>query len=76
MPIELKVFENEYKEYENYLEAFKGYDETMTTYYDTRDNGQRSDCFTEQVVKKFLSTNEIRRDVLKSIAKQGFEMRL
>lgn len=76
MPIELKVFENEYKEYENYLEAFKGYDETMTTYYDTRDNGQRSDCFTNQVVKKFLSTNEIRRDVLKSIAKQGFEMRL
>lgn len=76
MPIELKVFENEYKEYENYLEAFKGYDETMTTYYDTRDNGQRSDCFTDQVVKKFLSTNEIRRDVLKSIAKQGFEMRL
>lgn len=76
MPVGLKVFENEYKVYDNYLETFKEYDDITTTYYDTRDNGKRSDCFTDQVVKKFLSVNDVRRDVIKSIAKQGFEIRI
>lgn len=75
MAVENKVFENEYKIYDNYLETFKDYDEIMTTYYDTRDNGRRSDCFTDQVVQKFLAMNEIRRDVIKSIEKQGFEIK-
>lgn len=75
IPIEFKVFENEYKQYDNYLETFSEYDEVMTTYYDTRDNGRRSDCFTDQVVSKFMAMNEIRRDVIKSIEKQGFEIR-
>lgn len=76
MPIELRVFENEYKVFDNYLEEMKEYDEVMMTYYDTRENGRRSDCFTDQVVAKFLAMNEVRRDVIKSIEKQGFEIKL
>ncbi|EFI41526.1 nitroreductase family protein [Peptoniphilus sp. oral taxon 386] len=74
MPVNLKIFENKYKVFDNYMDSIKGYDDEMTNYYDTRDEGRRSDCFSKQVVKKFEDIVIKRKDVLKSIAKQGFNV--
>ena len=75
MDMKLKVFEDEYKVFENYLEEVKDYDEEMTHYYDTRANGQRSDTFSKQVLKRFEDINEKRRNVMKVIEKQGFKIK-
>ena len=53
----------------------KDYDEEMTNYYDTRMSGRRSDSFSKQVVKQFENIIELRKDVLKSIEKQGFNIK-
>ncbi|SHH11021.1 hypothetical protein SAMN02745245_00573 [Anaerosphaera aminiphila DSM 21120] len=75
MPMDLKLFENEYKIFPSYLEAIKKYDDEMTEYYDTRDEGRRSDSFSDQVVSKFKQVSQKRRDVLASIEKQGFNIK-
>ncbi|WBW50063.1 nitroreductase family protein [Peptoniphilus equinus] len=74
MPKVLKLFENRYSLTDNIMEAIQGYDTTMTTYYDTRDKGRRSDSFTRQVVARFQGINAKRRNVMASIAKQGFDI--
>ncbi len=71
-----KVFIDEYKEPESYLEAFKDYDQELTNYYDTRENGRRSDSFYNQVIQKYNGIVEKRRRVMDSIVKQGFNLRL
>lgn len=75
MPMELKIFTDEYEKFDNYLEKIKDYDEEMTNYYDTRMEGRRSDCFSKQVVKQFENIVELRKDVLNSIEKQGFNIK-
>ena len=74
MDMKLKVFEDEYKVYPEYLDEIKDYDEEMTNYYDTRAMGRRSDCFSNQVLSRFEDINELRRDVIKIISKQGFNI--
>lgn len=75
MNMNLKCFEDEYKVYDNYLEEINEYDEEMTNYYDTRMSGRRSDSFSKQVLKQFETIVPLRKDVLKSIEKQGFKVK-
>lgn len=70
----LKVFENEYTIFEHYLDEIKDYDEEMTTYYDLRNANQRVDCFSDQVVQKLQVSMPKKREMLKLIAKQGFQV--
>lgn len=74
MKMDLKFFEDEYKIETNYLEKIKDYDQEMQTYYDTRDQGRRSDCFSDQVVKKSLNIVGKRDLVVRSIVSQGFDL--
>ena len=76
MPMELKFFENEYKILPSYKEAIKEYDEEMTNYYDLRENGKRSDTFSEQVVARLKPEIEVKRNVADIIEAQGFNLRL
>lgn len=76
MPMELKFFENEYKILPSYKEAIKEYDEEMTNYYDLRENGKRSDTFSEQVVSRLKPEIEVKRNVADIIEAQGFNLRL
>lgn len=76
MPKELKFFENEYKILPSYKEAIKEYDEEMTNYYDLRENGKRSDTFSEQVVSRLKPEIEVKRNVADIIEAQGFNLRL
>ena len=76
MPMELKFFENEYKILPSYKEAIKEYDEEMTNYYDLRENGKRSDTFSEQVVSRLKPEIEVKRNVADILELQGFNLRL
>ena len=76
MPMEIKFFENEYKILPSYKEAIKEYDEEMTNYYDLRENGKRSDTFSEQVVARLKPEIEVKRNVADIIEAQGFKLRL
>lgn len=76
MPVEFKVFLDKYETLPNYMEAIKEYDEEMTNYYDTRDNGRRSDSFSRQVVSKLTPEIEAKRCVADVMEKQGFNLRL
>lgn len=76
MPMELKFFENEYKILPSYKEAIKEYDEEMTNYYDLRENGKRSDTFSEQVVARLKPEIEVKRNVADILESQGFNLRL
>lgn len=76
MPMELKFFENEYKILPSYKEAIKEYDEEMTNYYDLRENGKRSDTFSEQVVARLKPEIEVKRNVADILELQGFNLRL
>lgn len=74
MDINLKVFEDEYKIFPEYLKEIESYDREMTNYYDTRSDGRRSDSFSNQVVKRFEDEMETRKNVMKIIKKQGFNI--
>lgn len=76
MPLQLRVFENEYKSYDNYLEAIKDYDQEMQTYYDLRDTNRRVDSFSNQVVTILKKASPKRSDIVRSIQKQGFDLKL
>lgn len=69
-----KIFENEYTIFDQYVEQLKDYDEEMSNYYDLRNANQRVDSFTNQVVQKLKNSLPKRRDILKVIAKQGFDV--
>lgn len=70
----LRVFENSYKIFDNYLDEIKDYDEEMTTYYDLRDANRRVDSFSDQVVDKLAISLPKRREMLKVIRQQGFDV--
>ena len=48
----------------------------MTNYYDLRENGKRSDTFSEQVVARLKPEIEVKRNVADVLESQGFNLRL
>lgn len=76
MELPLKVFENAYPKVENPLEVIADYDKAMTHYYDTRENNQRSDSFSDQVVSKFETSSKLRGELLRVVERQGFNLGL
>lgn len=76
MSMDLKFFEDTYKVEENYMAKIKDYDDEMTTYYDTRDEGRRSDCFSDQIVGKYGKRVFERDQILKAIRDQGFDLKI
>ncbi|MDR1709597.1 MAG: NADPH-dependent oxidoreductase [Candidatus Accumulibacter sp.] len=72
--ISLKTFENKYEVFGNYRESIADYDKALQTYYDLRENGRRSDSFSEQVLKRAKATPAKRRLLLNAIEKQGFDV--
>jgi len=76
MPVELKVFENEYSAPDDYKESLAGYDEVMKSYYDLRNTNRKSETFSEQVVKQLSTPIEKRADIVNVIVSQGFDLKL
>lgn len=76
MSLDLRVGENSYPYCNNLIDQLQDYDQTMKNYYDTRSKNQRSDRFTDQVVKKFATTQEKRKRILRYIQDQGFDLYL
>lgn len=77
MPLKLRMFEDTYQCFEgSYLEAFADYDQEMTTYYDTRAHGQRSDTFTDSLTRIMLRDASLRRGMLNAVRAQGFDLAL
>jgi nitroreductase len=76
MPMRLKFFENKYALPDDFDEAIDGYDESMKEYYDTRENGRRSDTFSNQVVKRLTNTIENRTLLMNTARDQGFHLKL
>ena len=74
MPLEMKVYENTYERKENYLSELTEYDEIMTHYYDTRQHNQRSDTFTDQVLRNYSTPNELRAKYFEIAKIQGFDV--
>lgn len=74
MPMEFKVFENNYHVQENYLEALKDYDAEMQTYYDLRNANQRVDSFTNQVIARYTQVIPKRTELLRIAKQQGFDL--
>ncbi len=74
MPVSLRQFENTYTPQEDYAEAFREYDETMTWYYDLRDENKRLDSFSHQVMEKLSTVNPIRQRIANYIEAQGFDL--
>jgi hypothetical protein len=76
MDMKLRMFENSYKCFDNYSNEVKEYDEIMQTYYDLRQANQRVDSFSDQVVTKVKNINPIRQRIVKTVAEQGFDLKL
>lgn len=72
LDINLKTFENSYKVYDSYLNLVKDYDEEMTTYYDPRDSGRKSESFSSQIAKKQGSSIKNRNRMFETLVDQGF----
>ena len=72
LDIDLKTFENSYKVYDSYLDLIKNYDEKMTTYYDLRDSGRKSESFSSQIPKKQGSIVKNRNKIFETLIDQGF----
>ena len=72
LDINLKTFENSYKIYDSYLNLIKEYDEEMTTYYDLRDSGRKSESFSSQIIKKQGKTIKNRNKMFETLVNQGF----
>ena len=72
LDINLKTFENSYKIYDSYLDLIKEYDEEMTTYYDLRDSGRKSESFSSQIPKKQGSIVKNRNEMFKTLMDQDF----
>lgn len=72
LDINLKTFENSYKVYNSYLNLVKDYDEEMTTYYDLRDSGRKSESFSSQIAKKQGSSIKNRNKMFETLVDQGF----
>jgi nitroreductase len=76
MSPKLKVFENRYALPDDFDKEIAAYDGQMHEYYDTRAGGQRSDSFSEQVIKRLEATIPARARMLNAVKKQGFDLGL
>lgn len=74
MRMNLRLFENTYKQFDDYLGEIKEYDQEMQTYYDLREANKRVDCFSDQVVTRLKNTIPKRSDMLNIMKKQGFDL--
>ena len=72
LDIKLKTYENSYKTYDSYLDMIKNYDQEMTTYYDLRESGRKSESFSSQISKKQGSAIKNRNKMFKTLQDQGF----
>ncbi|NLY09285.1 MAG: NADPH-dependent oxidoreductase [Tissierellia bacterium] len=76
MEMDIKVFDNSYKIYDDYLDLLKDYDQVMQTYYDLRDTKKALDKFTLQVKGASENFIEKRKEIMKAIVYQGFDLML
>lgn len=76
MEMDLRLFENTYKQFDDYLGEIKEYDKEMQTYYDLREANKRVDCFSDQVVTRLKNTIPKRSDMLNIMKKQGFDLNI
>lgn len=76
MGMDLRVFENTYKQFDDYLGEVKEYDNEMQEYYDLRDANKRVDSFSAQVVTKLKNTIPERSEMLNIMKKQGFDLNI
>ncbi len=76
MGMNLRLFENTYKQFDDYLGEIKEYDQEMQTYYDLREANKRVDCFSDQVVTRLKNTIPKRSDMLNIMKKQGFDLNI
>lgn len=74
MDIKLKTFENSYEVFDDYNKKIEDYNNEMTTYYDLRENGKRSDTFTEQIPKKQGTIIKNRGKMFETLINQGFKI--
>lgn len=72
LDIKLKTYENSYKAYDSYLDMIKNYDQEMTTYYDLRDSGRKSESFSSQISKKQGTSIKNRNKMFETLKEQGF----
>lgn len=71
IPLDFKIFENEYSYTPDFAELDK-YDAIVQTYYDLRDTNRRIDSFSEQVNSAKLDHKVTKRDeVLTTLHQQG-----
>lgn len=76
LDIKLKTYENSYKTYDSYLDMVKNYDQEMTTYYDLRDSGRKSESFSSQIPKKQGTSIKNRNKMFETLKKQGFVLNI
>jgi nitroreductase len=76
MPMKLKLFENRYGLPNDFVKTVAEYDREMEHYYDTRENGRRSDTFSKQVVKRLEATIDKRAEILNAVREQGFDLKI
>ena len=50
----------------------KDYDQEMTTYYDLRESGRKSESFSSQILKKQGSIIKNRNKMFDTLKEQGF----
>lgn len=74
MSMDLKSFENSYEVYDNYNEKIDDYNKEMTSYYDLREDGKRSDTFSEQIPKKQGSIIKNRGKMFETLINQDFKV--
>lgn len=76
MDMNLRLFENTYKQFDDYLGEIKEYDQEMQTYYDLREANKRVDCFSDQVVTRLKNPIPKRSEMLNIMKKQGFDLNI
>jgi nitroreductase len=76
IPLKNKVFENTYKIEDNYQEALQEYDEALSQYYDLRNPDQPLSKFSDQLTTKYKSVNINRTEILKTLKKQGYDLKI
>lgn len=74
MAMNLRFFENSYRSMDHYLDELASYDEEMRSYYDLCDANRRVDRFTDQVVAKAQVNTPKRRQILRTVREQGFDL--
>lgn len=72
LDMKLKTYENTYRTYDSYLDMIKDYDKDMTTYYDLREFGRKSESFSSQILKKQGSIIKNRNKMFGTLKEQGF----